>query len=275
MYNAIVKAIKLDHELAEMVRQGSKTSTWRMYDDKHLAVHDTIQLVDKVEPTNSASWQIIGTARIEQVTEKPLGAVNEADLIGHESFASTSDMLAAYRRYYGPQVTLQTPIKIIHFKLIEQQRQSIYFEDKNTTKLIEAKAYSDGGSRGNPGPSACGYVLLDMDNRIVVKNGIYLGVTTSNQAEYQGLKFVLEEALKVGVRVVHVYMDSLLVVNQMTGTFKVKNRDLWPVHDSVKQLAARFEQITFNHIPRTLNKIADSEVNKSLDEAAGRYGQLS
>lgn len=134
----------------------------------------------------------------------------------------------------------------------------------------EIKLFADGGSRGNPGPSASGYVLLDMEDNILFKSGVYLGVTTNNQAEYQALKFGLEEAHKMGVREVDVYMDSLLVINQMKGIFKVKNRDLWPIHESIKERAADFKKVTYTHVPRELNKLADAEVNTTLDAELGR-----
>lgn len=138
--------------------------------------------------------------------------------------------------------------------------------DEKATKITEVQLYTDGGSRGNPGPSASGYVLLDMGGRVLTRAGEYLGVTTNNQAEYQALKLGLEHALRdYRAREVHVYMDSMLVVNQMKNIFKVKNRDLWPIHDAVKALAKKFDKISFDHVPRELNKLADAEVNKTLD----------
>jgi ribonuclease HI len=134
----------------------------------------------------------------------------------------------------------------------------------------EIKLFGDGGSRGNPGPSASGYVLMDMNDNILFKTGVYLGITTNNQAEYQALKFGLEEALKLGAREVAVHMDSLLVINQMKGIFKVKNRDLWPIHESIKETATKFKKVTYTHVPRELNKLADAEVNTTLDAEAGR-----
>lgn len=139
-------------------------------------------------------------------------------------------------------------------------------DDKNTTQITEVQLYADGGSRGNPGPSASGFVLLDMSGNIVHGRGIFLGITTNNQAEYQALKFGLEAALqKFQARKVHVYMDSMLVVNQMKKIFKVKNRDLWPIHDAIQQLLPKFEKVSFDHVPRELNKLADAEVNNALD----------
>jgi pterin-4a-carbinolamine dehydratase/ribonuclease HI len=129
----------------------------------------------------------------------------------------------------------------------------------------EVKMYADGGSRGNPGPSASGFVIMDKEDNIIMKSGVYLGLTTNNQAEYQALKFGLEEAQKLGAREVDVYMDSLLVINQMKGIFKVKNRDLWPIHESIKETAKGFKKVTYTHVPRELNKLADAEVNTTLD----------
>lgn len=146
-------------------------------------------------------------------------------------------------------------------------------DDKNTTQITEVQLYADGGSRGNPGPSASGYVLLDMDENIVHSEGVFLGITTNNQAEYQALKFGLEAALRLQARSVRVYMDSMLVVNQMKKIFKVKNRDLWPIHDAIQQLLPKFEKITFDHVPRELNKLADAEVNRCLDTQLGSQVQ--
>ncbi len=146
-------------------------------------------------------------------------------------------------------------------------------DDKNTTQITEVQLYADGGSRGNPGPSASGYVLLDMDGNAVHEQGVFLGITTNNQAEYQALKFGLEAALRLQARSVHVYMDSMLVVNQMKKIFKIKNRDLWPIHDAIQQLLPKFEKVSFDHVPRELNKLADAEVNKCLDAQLGSQVQ--
>lgn len=148
----------------------------------------------------------------------------------------------------------------------EQQEKTV---EKNTTKLTEVKLYADGGSRGNPGPSASGFVIIDMDGNALHQEGVYLGITTNNQAEYQALKLGLEYILRTfNTHEVHVYMDSLLVINQMNNIFKVRNRDLWPVHDAVRRLIPSFRKVTFDHIPRELNKLADAEVNKCLDDRA-------
>ncbi len=138
-----------------------------------------------------------------------------------------------------------------------------------TEKLVKIKLYADGGSRGNPGPSSSGYVLLDMKDEILEDKGVYLGITTNNQAEYTALKLGLESARQRGVEEVEVYMDSLLVVNQMKGIFKVRNRDLWPIHSAIVEIAKQFKKISYSHVPRELNKLADAAVNRALDEALG------
>ncbi len=132
----------------------------------------------------------------------------------------------------------------------------------------QVKLFADGGSRGNPGPSASGYVLLDMAGNIIAERGVYLGITTNNQAEYQALKFGLEECAKHGASEVYAHMDSLLVINQMKGIFKVRNRDLWPIHEAIKEMLVKFKKVTFTHVPREFNKLADAEVNKMLDQQA-------
>ena len=132
------------------------------------------------------------------------------------------------------------------------------------------KIFADGGSRGNPGPSASGYVIFDGEDNLIVEKGVYLGITTNNQAEYTALKLAVENAVSLGAREVEVYMDSLLVINQLKGIFKVKNRDLWPLNQSIKETCKKFRKVTFQHVPSELNKLADAQVNKALDESLAK-----
>jgi len=261
-----MKALKLDHDLALMVQKGLKNTTWRLFDDKDLSVEDEVRLIDKVDPGDPETWKAIGRARIQQIVEKRLGDTVPEDHEDSAGFITDEEKLEVFRRHYGPHVTLDTPVKIVHFNFIADKNQTVDIVDNQTTISKELKLYADGGSRGNPGPSSSGFAIMDMEGNIIVKKGIYLGVTTNNQAEYQSLKFGLEEARNLGGRVVHVYMDSLLVINQMLGIFKVKNRDLWPIHGAIKDIVADFARVTFTHVPRELNKIADREVNEVLDK---------
>jgi len=258
-----MKALKLDHDVAVAVAANEVTSTWRLFDDKDLSVNDTVRLIDKVDPNKPRSWRDFGTASITQVIEKQLSSITLEDMQA-QKYGSAEQMLDVLTGYYGGNVTMQTPVKIIHFtfKPLEEGKN----DEKNPGRVVAVKIFADGGSRGNPGPSASGYVVLDANtNEVIVDKGVYLGVTTNNQAEYQALKFGLEEAHKMGATHVDVYMDSLLVTNQMKGVFKITNRDLWPVHDACKALAKQFKHISYNHVPRAMNKLADSAVNRALD----------
>ena len=124
--------------------------------------------------------------------------------------------------------------------------------------------YTDGGSRGNPGPSAAGYVIIDR-GELIDQGGEYIGITTNNQAEYHGVRLGLEAALRLGVEKVEFRVDSMLVVNQLNNIYKIKNRELWPVNQRVRDLMGQFKQIKFVHVPRELNQLADGMVNRTLD----------
>jgi ribonuclease HI len=156
-------------------------------------------------------------------------------------------------------------------EILSKEIDKVYFHlkeaenSKPLPKLNEIKLFTDGGSRGNPGPSAGAFVILDMNDNVIKKNGKYLGITTNNLAEYHSLKGGLEAAVAMGARVVHVFMDSLLVINQMKGIYKIKNRELVAVHQAVRALLPQFEQVQFTHVPREYNKLADAEVNVILD----------
>lgn len=264
----MLKALKLQHELAKQVLSGEKTSTWRLKDDKNLSVNDEIEFIDKVDPEKPETWEKIGQARINTVTEKRLGDLKSDDYNGHEYYESQEAMLQQFKKYYGDDVTLDSPVKMIDFsfkaypepRMVKESQMQLVVEAPQKIKL-----FADGGSRGNPGPSASGFVLLDMSDNVFIEKGVYIGITTNNQAEYQALKFGLEEAKKLGVKEVDVYLDSLLVVNQMLGKFRVKNRDLWPIHEAIKELVKEFKKVTFTHVPRELNKLADGMVNEALD----------
>lgn len=264
-----MKTLKLDHARAAEILRGTKTSTWRVNDDKDLHVHDKVVLVDKVNPADITTWEQIGTAQITSVLEKPLGSVNQSDLDQGQRFTTTEDIIKELRGYYGPQVSADTPVKIIKF-IFSKAESEPEKNDLVTENIKRARLFADGGSRGNPGPSAFGFVLLDKADLVIVEKGGYLGVTTNNQAEYQALKSGLEEALKLGYQELDVYMDSMLVINQMKGSFKVKNTDLQAINITSKALAAKFQRIAFTHVPRELNRKADAVVNKVLDEQATR-----
>ena len=128
-----------------------------------------------------------------------------------------------------------------------------------------ATIYTDGGSRGNPGPSGLGYYIIGPDGKEIKRGGEFLGFSTSRVAEYYGLKEGLEQALELGLKKVHFKSDSLMMVNQMNGVYKVKNHDLIQVHADVLKLLEGLEAYSFAHVPRSQNVEADMEVNKVID----------
>jgi ribonuclease HI len=257
-----MKTLKFDHELAEQILLGEKTSTWRLFDDKDLSVDDTIKVIDKVDSDDSKSWKVIGQGKVTEVIEKKLGDVTEQDMKGHEAFNSREQMLGTYKNYYGERVSFETPVKIVFFQFTPSS------DDVPTGGMLldEAKIYTDGGSRGNPGDSSCAYVICNLEDVVVEKSGFYLGMATNNQAEYFGFKKGLERARDLGIDKISLFSDSQLVVNQMNGIYKVKNQELAPIYQDVKAIAESFGKITFTYIPRELNKTADGEVNRILDE---------
>ncbi|WP_433679661.1 bifunctional RNase H/acid phosphatase [Nocardia sp. CA-119907] len=129
--------------------------------------------------------------------------------------------------------------------------------------IVEA----DGGSRGNPGPAGYGAVVFDGDHsRILAERREYVGITTNNVAEYRGLIAGLEAAAELGARVVSVRMDSKLVVEQMSGRWKVKHPAMIPLADRARRLVAGFDTVTFTWIPRAENSHADRLANEAMDD---------
>lgn len=135
-------------------------------------------------------------------------------------------------------------------------------------KIPELKFYTDGGSRGNPGPAASGVVILTMDDQVLNEFGVYLGTATNNVAEWTAVKLALEAIEKYGPGRIHAYMDSELVCRQLNGQYKVKHPDLLPLYRQAVELAKRYD-ITFEHVYRDKNKLADAQVNLAIDRALG------
>ncbi len=142
----------------------------------------------------------------------------------------------------------------------------IEIDDVKNDTLVKLVAYSDGGSRGNPGPSASGYVLMDERSEIIYEGGAYLGHTTNNVAEYEAVYLAMEKALEYGARVLDMRMDSQLVANQMNGIYKIKKEELAAINRRIQELSARFDKVTYTYVAREYNKLADGMVNKILDQ---------
>ena len=128
-----------------------------------------------------------------------------------------------------------------------------------------ARLYTDGGARGNPGPAAFGYVLQDEDGTTLAKHGEAIGVATNNVAEYRGLVAGLKRAIDLDVLELEVVSDSELLVKQMRGEYKVRNEALQTLSLEAARLARRLDRVTYTHVRRAQNAVADGLVNEALD----------
>jgi ribonuclease HI len=125
------------------------------------------------------------------------------------------------------------------------------------------KIYTDGASRGNPGHSGAGGVIIHNDDITHVFE--YIGIQTNNYAEYYALQMTLKKAIEMGIKNVTCYMDSSLVVNQMNGLWKVNHPNIKQLYNDTHELISQFEKINFVHIFRDSNKLADELANKAID----------
>lgn len=129
-------------------------------------------------------------------------------------------------------------------------------------------AHVDGGARGNPGSAGYGAVITNESGETLAELYAGIGISTNNVAEYRGLIAALEWAEQHGVDHLHVKSDSLLIVQQMLGNYRVKNEGLMPLHRQARQLAASIGHVTYEHVPRERNKEADRLSNLGMDQNA-------
>jgi ribonuclease HI len=133
---------------------------------------------------------------------------------------------------------------------------------------VKAKLFTDGGSRGNPGPAAYGYVLEADDGTVLDARGEAIGRATNNVAEYSGLVAGMEKAVELGVRELEVVSDSELLVKQMRGEYRVKNAALRELWEQATDLERQFGRVRFTAVRREHNELADRLVNDALDAEA-------
>jgi ribonuclease HI len=265
------KQLKFDHKYVDSIINRNRTSTIRI-DDRGLKVGDSIQLVDKKTADTPQEWEIPGELHIESVQSFrlgtiPLEALKNSELSSTENRESLTKIL---RRFYGDRVDDMTIVSVVGFSYTPYNEPVKYLEFEQINERVEiADLYADGGSRGNPGPSAAGFVVQDKQGRVIKSWNKYLGITTNNQAEYHACVEGMDWCLRHGIHSVHVYLDSMLVVNQLKGVYKVKNRDLWTLYETARKLQSSFKMFEVTHVPRELNKKADKQVNIALDAVKG------
>ena len=134
---------------------------------------------------------------------------------------------------------------------------------------MKFKIYTDGGSRGNPGPGAFAFLIFDEAGHLVTCHKECLGVTTNNTAEYRGVLAALEEAKKRGAQDIDLFTDSELVSRQLVGKYKIKQPHLRALATKVREVETFFKEVTYTHLPREHEKIqmADELVNQAIDDA--------
>jgi len=136
-----------------------------------------------------------------------------------------------------------------------------------TLKNKRIKIYVDGGSRGNPGPSGVGVVILDAGGKKLKEISKYIGKTTNNIAEYSALLYGLEEALILRIDEIVVNLDSELVAKQLAGDYRVKDPELKPLFERAMNMLKSFKSFEIRHIEREKNKEADKLVNRAINLA--------
>ncbi len=128
-----------------------------------------------------------------------------------------------------------------------------------------ATVYIDGCSRGNPGPAGVGYHIVGPNGAVLASGGEFIGFASSRVAEYYALKLGCEKAIELGLKTVRFVGDNLMMINQMNGIYKVKNRDVMAIYQSVRELLGNFEACAFVHVAREQNAKADEQANLAVD----------
>jgi len=131
-------------------------------------------------------------------------------------------------------------------------------------KIKRVVIFTDGASRGNPGPAAIGAIIKDEQGNPITSISQPIGRTTNNQAEYRALIAALEEAKRLGVDQVDICSDSEWLVKQISGRYRVKAASIKPLYQRVRQLQSQFKGFTITHIPRSENAEADGLANMAL-----------
>jgi ribonuclease HI len=128
----------------------------------------------------------------------------------------------------------------------------------------------DGASRGNPGDAGCGAVILNDKGTVIEELSRYLGRTTNNVAEYEGLLMGLEALLRLGAARIVVQSDSQLLVRQLNGEYRVKDEKLKILYGRAIRLLRQFDSYRIVHVYRELNNLADRLANRGIDDAQKR-----
>ncbi len=144
------------------------------------------------------------------------------------------------------------------------------FPDDKSFAIEELCIYTDGASQGNPGEAGVGIVFTDTQGKIIKEWKSALGRTTNNVAEYKALILALEKAIDFKPKQIKIFMDSELVVRQLQGEYKVRNLQLKPLHEKVRQLLHNFPKYIIKYIEREKNKQADKLAKEAILEKGSK-----
>lgn len=150
---------------------------------------------------------------------------------------------------------------------LQQHRLPLIGDDEEKTVI-----YTDGAARGNPGDAGIG-IVFQSGNTVIEKIKLYIGEKTNNQAEYEALIAALEKAKELQKPHLHVFTDSLLLANQITGKWKVRDENLGKLHKKAKDLIRNFKNFTITHIRREQNREADRLANQAIDDYLKSRGE--
>ena len=240
--DAMSRYLKEDAGLTVQSAQLYDVLTYVDHDDRDIQYTFILYLVS----LSSDGSKVRLSQNYDQYVWKKLGQVNQEEL------TESAKLLLGISEQTVTTVEKNVPI----------DNPSVDIAVEDASHVI---VYSDGGSRGNPGPSASGYVIMNARHDVLHQGGMYLGITTNNQAEYHGVRLGLEKALEIGAKTVDFRMDSLLVVNQLNGIYTIKNRELWPINERILEIAQKFDKVQYSHVRREFNQLADGMVNKILN----------
>ena len=194
-----------------------------------------------------------------------------------------SNLYIIYEIYLKPDTKIVPQERYTAYKYIKPEELAGYRLDEASIVALEiegregvrgtnykdvansATVYVDGCSRGNPGPSGVGYYIVGENGEVLASGGEFIGFATSRVAEYYGLKAGAEKAIELGLKSVRFVSDNLMMVNQMNGIYKVKNRDLLAIYDDIQELLEHFEACAFTHVMREQNTKADEQANLAVD----------
>ncbi len=194
-----------------------------------------------------------------------------------------SNLYIIYEIQLSPETKIEPRERYTAYKYIKPEEMASYHLDEASITTLEiegregmrgsnykdvansATVYVDGSSRGNPGPSGVGYHIVGENGAVLASGGEFIGFATSRVAEYHALRAGCLRAIELGLKSVRFVSDNLMMVNQMNGIYKVKNRDLMSIYDDIQGLLKNFEACAFIHVAREHNTKADARANEAID----------